>query len=372
MSQPVFNLRWGVLGAGWISGVFVKDIILDPKSRGVTDVTHEFVAVGSRDAAKAQEWITKITGREDHPAKAYGSYDELVKDSFILARVPHSGHYDLAVLALNNGKHVLLEKPFTVNAKEARSLIDLAKKKNLFIMEAMWTRFLPVAQYISDLVKGGELGEVRVLHADLSGNCKIEDLPLDHRLLDPKLAGGALLDLGPYPMVWAIIAMYENPGHDKKQTPSVSSSMLKAPRTGVDAHSAFTVTFDDLFAQAVLTCGLTVSTPSPALVIRLKKGNILVDAPIYRPQKVTVQWLKEPGGGTVEKEEVKNFTNGSGDDIPGGGWHWQADEVARCIRDGKLESATWSWDKTIFEMEVFDKVRQQSGLSFPDGVEKVV
>ncbi|KAG8857124.1 hypothetical protein FRB91_011743 [Serendipita sp. 411] len=375
MSQPVFNLRWGVLGAGHISGVFVKDIILDPKTRGLTDVTHEFVAVGSRDATKAQEWITRITGKEDHPAKAYGSYEEVVKDPNVQAvyiGVPHSGHYDLAILALNNGKHVLLEKPFTVNAKEAKALIDLSREKSLFIMEAMWTRFLPVAQYISDLVRGEELGEVRILHADLSGDCKIDELSLDHRLIDPKLAGGALLDLGPYPLVWAIIAMYENPAYDKKQPPSISSSMLKVPRTGVDAHSTFTLTFDGLYSQAVLTCGLTVSTPNPALVIRLKKGNIIVDAPIYRPDRVTVQWLAEPGSNVVAREEVKNFTNGSGDNIPGGGWHWQADEVARCIREGKLESATWSWDKTLFEMEVFDKVRQQCGLLFPDGVEKVV
>lgn len=375
MSQRPFKVRWGILGAGWISSVFVKDIILDPQSRGVTDVVHEFAAVGSRDVQKAKEWIAKTTGREDHPAKAYGSYDAVVNDPDVDAvyiGVPHSGHYELVVLALNHGKHVLCEKPFTVNAPEAKALIQLAKEKNLFLMEAMWTRFLPVAEYISGLVKGGSLGDIRVLHADLSGDFDLQNIPLTHRILDPTLAGGALLDLGPYPLVWAIIALYEHPSNSKQGPSSISGAMLKSTPTKVDAHTSFTLTFENLNAQAILTCGITVSTPNPALIIRLRKGNILVDAPIYRPQTVKVQYLKSEGSDEVEREEIKSFEKGSDPSVPGGGWHWQADEVARCIRDGKIESNVWGWDKTVLEMEIFDEVRKQGGLAYPEGVEKVV
>ncbi|CAG7847775.1 Trans-1,2-dihydrobenzene-1,2-diol dehydrogenase; AltName: Full=D-xylose 1-dehydrogenase; AltName: Full=D-xylose-NADP dehydrogenase; AltName: Full=Dimeric dihydrodiol dehydrogenase [Serendipita indica DSM 11827] len=375
MADSVFTLRWAILGAGYISGKFVSDIILDPKTRGVTDVVHKLVAVGSRDAAKGKEFLAKITGKDDHPAKIYGSYEEVVKDPNVDAvyiGVPHPGHYDLTTLCLTNGKHVLCEKPFTVNAKEAEALIQLAKEKNLFLMEAMWTRFLPVADYISDLVKGGTLGDIRVLHADLSGDFDIQNLPLTHRILDPKLGGGALLDLGPYPLVWAIIAMYEHPANNKQHPSAISAAMLKTPLTGVDAHTSFTLNFDQLNAQAVLTCGITISSPNPALVIRLRKGNIIVDAPIYRPNVVKVQYLAKEGSDEVVKEETKTFKNGADEQHGGSGWHWQADEVARCIRDGKIQSDKWGWDKTLLEMKIFDEVRKQGQLVFPEGVEKLV
>lgn len=376
MAESVFKLRWGILGAGWISGVFVKDIILHPNTRGVTDVIHEFVAIGSRDAQKAKQWIAEKTGQADHPAKAYGSYEEVVSDPEVDAvyiGVPHPGHYDLVVLALNHGKHVLCEKPCTVNANETKALFKLAKEKNLFLMEAMWTRFLPVAQYIADLVHKGTLGDVKVVHADLSGDFDVANIPLTHRILDPKLGGGALLDLGPYPMIWAIAALYEHPSNERTSPSHVSGSILKTPLTGVDEHTSFTLTFDKLAAQAILSCGITVSTPNPALVIRCRKGNILVDAPIYRPHTVRVQYLEKAGGETVEREEVTKWPNGSkeGDNVQGGGWHYQADEVARCVRDGKIESNVWGSDKTILQMEVFDQVRKQGGLLYPEGTEKV-
>lgn len=125
----------------------------------------------------------------------------------------------------------------------------------------------------------------------------------------------------------------------------------------MDAHTTWVLNFNDLNAQAVLTCGITLSSPSPALVIRLRKGNILVDHPIYRPDKVRVQWLKEEGGKEILKEEVKTFVNGSLEgQSEGGGWHYQADEVARCIRDGKLQSEIWGMDKALLAMEIFDEV----------------
>lgn len=135
--------------------------------------------------------------------------------------------------------------------------------------------------------------------------------------------------------------------------------MLKSPLTGVDSQTTFILDFETLQAQAILTCGITISTPStiPGAVIRLRNGNILVDAPIYRPKSVKVQWFDKPGSNKVAKEEVKQF------DIPeGGGWHYQADEVARCLRDGKLESDIWTHEKTILEMEIFDEVCRKSAV----------
>ena len=159
-------------------------------------------------------------------------------------------------------------------------------------------------------------------------------------------------------MVWAIVALYEHPSNAHAAPSHISGSMLKTPLTNVDAHTAVNLTFDKLAAQAILTCGITVSTPNPALVIRLRKANILVDAPIYRPHTVRVQYLEKTGSSEVQREEVTKWPNGvkEGTTAEGGGWHWQADEVARCVRDGKIESTVWGWDKTLVQMEIFDAV----------------
>ncbi|QRV74261.1 oxidoreductase family, NAD-binding rossmann fold protein [Ceratobasidium sp. AG-Ba] len=384
--MSLFNLKWGILGAGHISGVFVRvslhtsspvtrvitdieqDILLDPKTRDVTDVLHHVAAVGSRDVAKAQEFIDKnAPSRPD--IKAYGSYEEVVTDKNVDAvyiGTPHTHHYTCTALALRAKKHVLCEKPFTSNAAELKSLIEIAKENNVFLMEAMWTRFLPVAKAIKSLVDSGELGDVKVLHADLAGDFKLDSIPKTHRILDPKLGGGALLDLGPYPFVWAAIALYEHPQNNREAPSSVTGSMLKTKLTGVDSSTTFVLNFDKIEAQAILSCSITISTPNPALVIRCGKGNIVVAPPIYKPSGFVVQYFDEPGSSKIVKEEKTELA------FHGGGWHFQADEVARCIRDGKLQSDVWSLEESLVQMSVFDEVRKQCGYEFPPGVEQVV
>ncbi|KAG9126278.1 hypothetical protein FRC07_004130 [Ceratobasidium sp. 392] len=363
-----FELKWGILGAGHISGVFVRDVLLDPKTRDVTDVIHKVIAVGSRDVAKAQEFIDKnAPSRPD--VKAYGSYEEVVADKNVNAvyiGTPHTHHYTNTALALRAGKHVLCEKPFTSNAAELKSLIAFAKENNVFLMEAMWTRFLPVSNAIKSVIDSGELGDVKVLHADLSGDFKLDSIPKTHRILDPKLGGGALLDLGPYPFVWAAMVLYEHPLNKREAPSSVTGSMLKTKLTGVDSSTTFVLNFDKIEAQAILSCSITISTPDPALVIRCRKGNIVAAAPIYRPKSFVIQYFDKPGSNVVVREEKKEFT------FEGGGWHFQADEVARCIRDGKLQSDIWSLETSLVQMEVFDEVRKQCGYEFPPGVEQVI
>lgn len=368
MTNVPFELGWGILGAGHISSVFVKDLLLDPNTRGVADITHKVVAVGSRDSSKAQEFIDKHAPSHQD-IKAYGSYDEVVKDKRVNAvyiGTPHTHHYTCTALALRAGKHVLCEKPFTCNAAELKSLISIAKENNVFLMEAMWTRFLPITEAIKNIVKGGELGDVKVLHADLAGDFKLDTIPKTHRILDPMLGGGALLDLGPYPFVWAAVVLYEHALNNREAPSNVTGSMLKTKLTGVDSSTTFVLNFDTIEAQAILSCSITISTPNPALVIRFRKGNIFVAPPIYRPKSFTVQYFDEPGSDVVVKEEKKEFT------FEGGGWHFQADEVARCIRDGKTQSEVWSLETSLVQMSVFDEVRKQCGYEFPPGVEQVV
>ena len=152
-------------------------------------------------------------------------------------------------------------------------------------------------------------------------------------------------------MIWAVLALYEHPANKKARPTNITGAMLKTPLTGVDSSTAFTLTFSEtLQAQAILSCSITLPNANPGVTIRYRGGNILVHPPIYKPPSYTVQYFDKPGSGVVVREETKKFH------IPGGGWHYQADEVARCIRDGKLESDVWSHDKSLLLMDVFDAV----------------
>jgi hypothetical protein len=150
--------------------------------------------------------------------------------------------------------------------------------------------------------------------------------------------------------VQAIIALYEHPPNNQ-QKPTVSASMVKTPLTGVDRSSCFTLTFSALAAQAQLSCNINIPSNSMGVTLRFRHGNILIPEPIYCPKWYTVQYFGMPGSGKMQREETVHVQH------VGGGWHFQADEVARCVRDGKLESSVWGHDKTLLEMEIFDEVR---------------
>ncbi|KAJ7746845.1 hypothetical protein DFH07DRAFT_831478 [Mycena maculata] len=359
-------LRWGIISTGSIAGVFVKDLLVDPKTRDVHDVVHKVAAVASRSVEKAQEFINKNAGG-DPAVKAYGTYEEVYADQDVDAiyiATPHTLHHDNALDAIRAKKHVLCEKPVTSNASELRALLAAAKENGVFFMEAMWTRFQPLPQAVMKLLEGGELGAPVVLHADLSGNFDIHNIPKTHRILDPVLGGGAILDLGPYPLVWAIMALYENPLNKFTPPSNISASILKTPLTGVDANTSFTLTFPKIAAQAILSCSINLAASSPGVTIRCEKGAIHVAAPIYRPTSFKVEYFG--ANSKVVREEEKSF------EYVGHGMHFEADEVARCIRDGKSESASWGHNKSLLEMAVFDEVRKQGGYTLPAGVEKVV
>lgn len=366
MASP-FVLNWGIVSTGAIAGCFVRDILIDSKTRNAGDVQHKIVAVGSRSVENARKFIK--TEIKNDSVNAYGSYDELFADQNVNAvyiGTPHTYHYQNSKAALLAGKHVLCEKPVTSTAAELQSLLSIAKEKKLFFMEALWTRFQPAILELKKIAEEGTLGDPVLVHADLSGDFDIENIPTTHRILDPKLGGGALLDLGPYPFVWSMIALFEHP-KNKRSLPSVSASMLKTPITGVDSSTSFTLTFSsNLRAQAILSCSITLPPASgPSVIIRYRNGNIHVPSPIYCPSSFTVQYFDRPGSGVVVREETRRFK------YQGGGWHFQADDVARCIRDGKLESDVWSHEMSLLEMRIFDEVRKLGEYEFPPGVVQV-
>ncbi|TFK26237.1 NAD(P)-binding protein [Coprinopsis marcescibilis] len=381
-SDSLYQLRWGIISTGYIATSFVKDLLVDPKTRDTRDVAHKVVAVGSRTVESAQAFIDRLIPENDE-VKAYGSYDGVFADETVQAvyiGTPHTFHYDNALAAIKAGKHVLCEKPVTTNSAELRSLIAAAKEHSVFFMEAMWTRFQPLVKEVKKIAESGDLGKPVVLHADLSGDFDIHNIQTTHRILDPALGGGALLDLGPYPLVWAIIALYENPANNKAHPSRVTGAMVKTPISGVDSSTGFTLTFDptvssntesSLAAQALLSCSITLDAPTPGVTIRFERGTITIEPPIYCPKTFKVTYLNKG----VQQEGAKAASEGSFSktfEYVGKGWHFQADEVARCISQGKLESNLWGHDKSLLEMEIFDEVRKQGNYVFPPGVEKVV
>ncbi len=318
--------------------------------------------------------------RAPESAKAYGSYAELVKDpnvDIIYVATPHSHHFQNAMLCLEAGKPVLCEKAFTVNATQAKKLVETAKAKNLFLMEAVWTRYFPLSVKIREMVSSGEIGPVHRVIADLSLENAQEDGTLSfadsHRMVNLDLAGGALLDLGIYALTWNFQILYHC--HPKpREAPKVVSALNKYDRTGADEMTSIILQFPKQKSMGIAMTALRVaSNPNhpdgtaagASIRIQGTKGEIQVMGPAYRPTHYRVLMK---GAGKYEEVEcpIPTDPNRNGD---GWGMYWEADEAARCLRDKKLQSETLDWEESVLIMETMDEVRRQGGLKYSDLIE---
>lgn len=212
----------GILGAGSIARQMAYTI-----SKMDNAINY---AIASRDYKKSQEFA-----KEFRVIKAYGSYEEMIKDpevELVYIATPHSLHYEHAKLCLNNGKHVLCEKAFTINEKQAEELFEIAKEKNLFITEAIWTRYMPMRKTLDDILESDVIDELHSLTANLG--YRINNVP---RLVDPNLAGGSLLDVGVYTLNFASMVFGNN-------IKDISSTVIKTD-TGVDAQNSITLYYEN-------------------------------------------------------------------------------------------------------------------------------
>jgi predicted dehydrogenase len=316
-------VRWGILGTGGIAGAFAADLRLTGSGAAV--------AVGSRSRAAADRF-----GDEFGVPRRHASYESLAADpdvDVVYVATPHPMHRDNALLALRAGKHVLVEKAFTVNAAEARDVVGEARRRGLFAMEAMWTRFLPHTAVIRDWLAGGVLGDIVAVSAD-HGQWFAPDPAF--RLFAPELGGGAMLDLGVYPVSFASMVL---------GPPSRIVSMSDPAFTGVDAQTSMLFGYDS-GAQAVLTCTLRAKTPTTA-VIAGTDARIEVEGSFYAPAAVTLV----PRKGDRVRVESRH---------EGRGLYHQADEVARRLAAGELESPLMPLDETVSVMETMDAVLAQA------------
>jgi predicted dehydrogenase len=323
----VSNFSWAILGPGGIATAFAKDLaLLDGHSIG---------AVGSRSLANAENFAAQFGG------KAYGSYEALVHDPAIDAvyvATPHPAHHDNVIMALNAGKPVLCEKPFSVNAVEAQAMVDAASQNKVALMEAMWARFLPHYAKVGEIVASGVLGPIHSIHADHGQRLADQGIS---RLVEPSLAGGALLDLGIYPISFAHMIL-GNPT-------SITSTAVMTDK-GVDAQTSMIFSYNN-GAQAVLTTTMIEQTPCRAVVAGLN-GWLEIDRTFYNPASMRV---------VMNDGSVIEYPN----TYTGHGLREQAETFKQLVQSGKLESEILTWKDTVDIMKSMDTVRQQIGLKYP-------
>jgi len=327
--EPVSILRWGVIGTGGIASRFVEDVALLPDA--------EVVAVGSRRQETADEFARRHSVGRAHPA-----YDRLVTDDEVDAvyvATPHPGHHGAAMLAIEARKAVLVEKPFTMDAGEATSLVQAARSRGTFLMEAMWTRFLPHVVRIRELLASGALGEVRTVTADHGQWFEADPA---HRLFAPELGGGALLDLGIYPISFTSMVL---------GAPARVTAVSDPAFTGVDATTSVLLQHDG-GAHGVVTTSLEAVGANRAAILGTE-ARIEIDPVWYSPTSFS---LVARDGRVLERFAQEH---------EGSGHRHQAAEVARCLREGLTESDVMPLDETVAIMATLDEVRRQIGLTYP-------
>jgi predicted dehydrogenase len=320
------SVRWGILGTGKIAKAFANALKDTPGA--------VLAAVGSRTLDGAQAFTAEFGGT------AYGSYEELANASdvdLIYVGTPHPMHAENVRMALEAGKGVLCEKAFTVNREEAEELVALARSKKLFLMEAMWTRYLPALAEVRRIVASGEIGKVRQVIADLGFNAGFGP---EHRVFNPVLGGGALLDIGIYPLSIAVALLGP-----------VDSVLAQADigDTGVDEQTTFLLKHSG-GGMSVCSCSLRARLPSE-LTIAGELGHVRMNSMFHRAQTVTV--TRADG---VSRTVATPYL--------GNGYVHEAIEAQRCWQEGLIESPSMTLDDTLALMGVMDEVRRQIGVSY--------
>lgn len=365
MTQPI---RWGILGAGQVARGFAQGLRAVPGA--------ECAAVASRTPANAHSFAADFGF-----ARVHAGYDALVRDpevDVIYVATPHHRHLEDCLLCLEHGKAVLCEKPFTVNARQARQVIEAARRHKVFCMEAMWMRFVPAIRKAKELVDAGAIGEVRMLTADFGVANQFDPRS---RFFDPNQGGGSLLDLGVYPLSLASMLLGE---------PERVTTQAAIGASGVDDQAAVLLGYPG-GKLAVLSSSLRTWTPQEAVIMG-SRGRIRIHPPFYCPTRLTITGFSEnraeSGSSRRRKliERVKGrpllgklFGVAKGLVAPltgrgsrtitlplrGNGYSYEAAEVMHCLRAGLQESPLMPLDESLRIVATMDQVRAAWGLRYP-------
>ncbi len=322
------KIRWGILSTGKIAHALAKTF------NEMADA--ELVAVASRSQASADSF-----GAQYNIPNRYGSYEAMMADKDVDAvyiATPNSLHYENMLMCIEAGKHMLCEKSFTLNAQQAQLCVDRARANKLFLMEAMWTRFIPATVQARQWVQEGLLGELKQVRAEFCVNLPYNP---EGRVYNPELGGGALLDVGVYPVSFAVHWL---------GIPDDIYSFAFLGETGVDEYESIMFGYEK-GAIAQLAAGVRFRGTQEAVVIG-DKGYVRFHANFHHSSRLTLKQVDMP------EREV---------DIPyGNGYRYEVEEVHRCIKAGKLESDIMPLDETIAIMELMDTLRAEWGVEYPN------
>ena len=320
------SLKWGIIGCGSIAHKFAEDLALAGGN--------ELYAVASRSIDKAKQF-----GEKHKAKKSYGSYEEICLNEeidIIYLATPHSSHMQYGVMILNHGKHLLCEKPLGVNSKQVQKLINTAQKNQVFLMEALWSRFNPSVLEVLDLINKGEIGEVKYINADFYFKKEFDSM---HRLFNPDLAGGALLDIGIYPLFLSYIIL---------GIPLEITSKSRLHSNGVDLQTSVILEYEN--AQSILSFGL--ETKSDMLgCVHGELGSYQLHDKWHEAQGYT----EIKGGNKISKDKP----------TLGYGYTYEIMECSKAISSGQLESELWSHQDSLNLIGMCDTIRNQNGIRYP-------
>ncbi len=322
------TIRWGILGTGYIARKFAEGLKNTENS--------ELYAVASRNQITASDFA-----QEYNIHVSFCSYEALARDpnvDVVYIATPHNLHYDNTLMCLRNNKHVLCEKPFAVNEKEVKQMIQEASHRKLFLMEAMWSRFLPNVIKAKELIDSGTIGEVRFLKCDFGINPGYDE---QNRWFNRQLIGGSLLDLGIYPVFLSLFLLGK---------PLEINSLAHIGPTLVDHSCGMTFRYPNALASL---CSSAVAKTETIAEIVGTKGKIIFDPLWFCP--VNIHLFDENNN-----EVPVNIT------VKGNGYNYEAQEVTDCLLNGQLESRIMSHDFSIQLIELLDTIRKQCNITYPD------
>jgi len=323
----IFN--WGIIGLGNIAETFASDLKLLSNA--------SLYAVASRNQKKAD-----LFAKKHGVACAYGCYEDIIKNKnidIIYIATPHSLHFDNTVMCLRNRIAVLCEKPLAINSAEVKKMVQYSEANNTFLMEAMWTRFLPSVEKVMDLLKENVIGKIQFIRADFGFKAPKD---ISNRLFNLNLGGGSLLDVGIYPVFLALLLLGK---------PSVIKALASIGPTGVDENCGITMQYAE-GQIASLFSSIVARTGKEAEIIG-EQGRIILHSEFFRPTKLTVTRLNA-GIETIEP----HYT--------GKGFVYEAAEAMNCLEKGLIESEMMSHAFSIRLMEVLDSIRKECGIYYPN------
>ncbi|CUM49225.1 unnamed protein product [Debaryomyces tyrocola] len=350
------TLRWGIIGTGFISTWFVDDILLERKDR---KANHVIQAIGASSKEKGQSFLAKYN-KKLNKGTYIGTYNDIYSHNevdIVYIGLPHVFHKESALKAIEQGKHVLLEKPAGVNAEELKELVLAAKWHNVFLMEGVWLRFRPIILELQQLIlKDKILGEIYRLFSDFSMDMKLDSLSDNSRLKSNSLGAGALLDIGIYSLTYARLFLDNQLGEN--HTP-FEVKCFQTVKNGIDYMTSAIISYSN-GKQAIITNSVYNQTPETFFRLEGELGCLLISGSGSIPTSYKIEFKDN------EKEPIQKSFPIKG--IHGLGFHYEADAIALDIEMGKIENELIPWDESILVLETMDDMRKQGGVSYPQDV----